>query len=195
MTMKEINRLAMQDAEIESPEGLRAASGIYDRIIRDQSTAPADMIQDDIWGTTLPNGMLLWFSFDFEWADLPSEPILRRGDPPKWVGTPPGFTFRSGISDAKVTVETDEFQESDDAEEREATHVTPKGYIVTVEAHGLDRAEVFTCPSWHEVQQRCRRVEHELDESHMERHHLCEDMDGNITPEACWFCERGMAGG
>ena len=153
------------------------------------------MIQDDIWGTTLPNGMLLWFSFDFEWADLPSEPILRRGDPPKWVGTPPGFTFRSGISDAKVTVETDEFQESDDAEEREATHVTPKGYIVTVEAHGLDRAEVFTCPSWHEVQQRCQRVEHELDESHMERHHLCEDMDGNITPEACWFCERGMAGG
>ena len=101
MTMKEINRLAMQDAETESPEGLRAASGIYDRIIRDQSTAPADMIQDDIWGTTLPNGMLLWFSFDFEWADLPSEPILRRGDPPKWVGTPPGFTFRSGISDAR----------------------------------------------------------------------------------------------
>ena len=185
----------MQDAKSESPEGLRAASDIYDRIIKDQSRVPADMIQDDIWGTNLPNGMLRWFGFDFDWADLPSEPILRRGDPPTWVGTPPGFTFKSGISDAKVTIETDEFRESDDAEEREATHVTPKGYIVTVEAHGLDRAEVFTCPSWHEVQQRCRRVEHELDESHMERHHLCDDMDGNITPEACWFCERGMAGG
>ena len=153
------------------------------------------MVQDDIWGTPLPNGMLLWFGFDFDWADLPSEPLLRRGDPPKWVGTPPGFTFKSGISDAKVTIETDEFRESDDNEEREATHVTPKGYIVTVEAHGLDRAEVFTCPSWHEVQQRCRTMEHRLDESHMERHVPCEDMDGNLTAETCSFCELGLAGG
>ena len=61
--------------------------------------------------------------------------------------------------------------------------------------HGLDRAEVFTCPSWHEVQQRCRRIEQQLDESHMERHDPCEDMDGNLTPEACQFCEQGMAGG
>ena len=53
----------------------------------------------------------------------------------------------------------------------------------------------FTCPDWHEVQQRCRSVEHQLDESHMERHHHCEDADGNLTPEACQFCERGMAGG
>ena len=166
-----------------------------------QSTAPADMIQDDIWGTNLPNGMLLWFGFDFAWADLPSEPILHLGDPTKWVGTSPGFTFKIGISDAKVTIETNEFEESDDSEEpddneeREATHMTPKGYIVTILAHGLDRADVFTCPDWHEVQQRCRSVEHELDESHMERHLPCEDADGNLTPEACLFCELGMAGG
>ena len=160
-----------------------------------QSRVPADMIQGDIWGTNLPNGLLVWFGFDFDWADLPSDPMLRRGDPPKWVGTPPGFTFKIGISDAKVTIETDEFQESHDNEEREATHVTPKGYIVTIQAHGLDRADVFTCPGWHEVQQRCRSVEHELDESHMERHLLCDDIDGNLTPEACLFCERGMAGG
>ena len=196
MTNDEINRLAMQDAKSESPEGLRAASDIYDRIIKDQSRVPADMIQDDIWGTNLPNGMLRWFGFDFDWADLPSEPILRRGDPTTWVGTPPGFTFKSGISDAKVTIETDELQESDDAEEREATHVTPKGYIVTVEAHGLDRAEVFTCPSWHEVSAEMpEEWNTSWTKAHMERHHLCDDMDGNLTPEACWFCERGMAGG
>ena len=73
--------------------------------------------------------------------------------------------------------------------------MTPKGYIVTVEAHGLDRAEVFTCPSWHEVQQRCRTMEHRLDESHMERHDPCEDMDGDLTAETCSFCELGLAGG
>ena len=195
MTKDEITRLAMRDAETESPENLRAAAGIYDRLKRSQRTAPADMVQDDLLGTPLPNGMLLWFGFDFDWADLPSEPLLRRGDPPKWVGTPPGFTFKSGISDAKVTIETDEFRESNDNEEREATHVTPKGYIVTVEAHGLDRAEVFTRPSWHEVQQRCRTMEHRLDESHMDRHVSCEDLDGNLTAETCSFCELGLAGG
>ena len=195
MTKDEITRLAMRDAETESPEGLKAAEGIYDRLTRSQRTAPADMIQDDIWGTNLPNGSLVWFGYDFDWADLPNDSVLRRGDPPKWVGTPPGFTFKIGISDAKVTIETDGFERSDDNEEREATHVTPKGYIVTIEAHGLDRADVFTCPDWYEVQQRCRRVEHELDESHMERHLPCDDADGNLTPEACQFCERGMAGG
>ena len=195
MTKEEINRLAMQDAETESSEGLRAASGIYDRLTRNRSTTPAAIVQDDIWGTTLPNGMLLWFGFDFDWADLPGEPLLRRGDPPRWVGTPPGFTFKSGISDAKVTIETDGFQENDDYEDAETTHVTPKGYIVTVEAHGLDRAEVFTCPSWHEVQQRCRRMEQQLDESHMDRHDSCEGTDGNPTPDACLFCERGLVGG
>ena len=88
-----------------------------------------------------------------------------------------------------MTIEADEFRESDDAEEQDVAQVTPKGYTVTIQAHGLDRADVFTCPDWHEVQQRCRSVEHQLDESHMERHHLCEDADGNLTPEACLFCE------
>ena len=110
MTRDEIARLAMRDAETESPENLRAASDIYDRLIRKERTASAVMVQDDIQGTTLPNGMLLWFGFDFEWADLPDEPLMGRDDPPRWVGTPPGFTFRTGISDAKVTVETDGFK-------------------------------------------------------------------------------------
>ena len=194
MTKDEIKRLAMRDAETESSENLRAAAGIYDRLIRSQRTTSAIMVQDDLLGTPLPNGMLLWFGFDFEWADLPDEPLLRGDEKPRWVGSLPGFTFRTGISDAKVTIETDEFEQNDDNEEREATHVTPKGYIVTVEAHGLDRAEVFTCPSWHEVQQRCRTMEHRLDESHMERHVSCEDLDG-VSPDACSFCERGLAGG
>ena len=193
MTRDEAARLAIRDAETESPENLRAASGIYDRLIRGQRTAPTVMVQDDIQGTPLPNGMLLWF--DFDWADLPDEPLLRRDDPPRWVGTLPGFTFRTGISDAKVTVETDGFEQNGDCEDEETTQVTPKRYIVTVEAPGLDHAEVFTCPSWHEVQQRCRRMEHRLDESHVERHAPCEDTDGNLTPDACLFCERGLAGG
>ena len=43
------------------------------RLTRSQSTAPADMVQDDIWGTNLPNGMLLWFGFDFDWAAVAKE--------------------------------------------------------------------------------------------------------------------------
>ena len=195
MTKDEITRLAMRDAETESPENLRAAADIYDRLKRSQRTASAIMVQDDILGTPLPNGMLLWFGFDFEWADLPDEPLLPRDDRPRWVGSLPGFTFRTGISDAKVTVETDEFEQNDDSEDGEIPMATPKGYIVTVEAHGLDRALVFTCPSWHEVQQRCRKMEHRLDESHMERHDPCVDADGNLTADACSFCERGLAGG
>ena len=194
MTRDEIAQLAMRDAETESLENLRAASDMYDRLIRKQRTGTAVMVQDDIQGTPLPNGTLRRFGFDFEWADLPDEPLLRQGDPPRWVGTPPGFTLRTGISDAKVTVETDGFKPNDDCEDGETSHATPEKYIVTVEAHGLDRAEVFTCPNWHEVQQRCRGMEHRLDESHIERHALCEDMDGNLTPDACSFCERGPAG-
>ena len=194
MTRDEIARLAMRDAETESPENLRAASDIYDGLIRKQRTGSAVMVQNDIQGTPLPNGMLLWFGFDFEWADLPDEPLLPRDAPPRWVGTPPGFTFRTGISDAKVTVETYGFKQNGDCEDNEILLATPKRYIVTVEAHGLDRAEVFTCSSWHEVQQRCRRMEHRLDESRVERHDPCEDMDGNLTQDACLFCERGLAG-
>ena len=95
MTKEEINRLAMQDAEGESPENLRAASGIYDRLTRSRSRVPADMIQDDIWGTNLPNGLLVWFGFDFDWADLPNDPVLRRGDPPKMGGNPARFHLQN----------------------------------------------------------------------------------------------------
>ena len=48
MTKDEITRLAMRDAETESPENLRAAADIYDRLKRSQRAAPANMVQDDI---------------------------------------------------------------------------------------------------------------------------------------------------
>ena len=196
MTKEEITRLAMLDAETESPENLRAAADIHDRLIRSQRTGSTPIIvQDDISGTTLPNGSLKWFGYEFDWANLPDEPLLRRDETPRWVGSWSGFIFTTGISDAKVTVEADEFERDDDDEEVERIHVTPKRYTVTVEAHGLDRAEVFTCPSWHEVQQKCRTMEYQLDESEMERHLLCYDEDGNTTADTCLFCERGLAGG
>ena len=196
MTKEEIMRLAMLDAETESLENLRAAADIYDRLIRSQRRGSNPIIvQDDISGTPLPNGSLHWFGFDFHWADLPDEPLLREDDPPRWVGSWPGFTFKTGVSDARVTVEIDEFEQDGDYEEWERIHVTPKRYIVTVEAHGLARTEVFTCPSWHEVQQKCRTMEYQLDEGEMERHLLCYDEDGNTTADTCLFCERGTPGG
>ena len=84
MTKEEIARLAMLDAETESLENLRAAAGIYDRLIRSQKrTSNPIIVQDDIFGTTLPNGMLKWFNYDFDWADLPDEPLLRRDETPR----------------------------------------------------------------------------------------------------------------
>ena len=49
MTKDEITRLAMRDTETESPENLRAAAGIYDRLIRSQRTTSAiRVVQDDL---------------------------------------------------------------------------------------------------------------------------------------------------
>ena len=48
MTKEEIARLRMLDAETESPENLKAAAGIYDRLIRSQRTASTIIVQDDI---------------------------------------------------------------------------------------------------------------------------------------------------
>ena len=74
MTNDETNQLASQDA---------------------QSRASADMVQDDIWGTHLPNGMLLWFGFDFAWADLPSETHPAPGRPDKMGRNPARLHFQN----------------------------------------------------------------------------------------------------
>ena len=79
----------------------------------------------------------------------------------------------------------------DDYEHSEA----PKQYDVAIRAHGLDQDEELTCKDWHEVQQRCRTLEQQLDESHAERHASCENQDGDLSEDACAFCERGQKGG
>ncbi len=158
-----------------------------------QTPQPGALIQNDAWNTPLPNGMLRWFGFDFDRAELPDDPLLYRGDPPQWTGHLPGFTFRAGVADASVTIEVEDFETDQDSEEDYITTVIPIQYRVTISAHGMDRPDSFTCPSWHEVQQRCRQAEYALDESRDERHALCEDEDGNPTEDTCSFCERGVA--
>ena len=102
----------------------------------------------------------------------------------------PGFIHQTSISDAKVIIEVDKFER--DADDYESTTVLPKKYQITFDAHGLDRVKVFSCSTWREVQQTCRRMENQLDESRDERHTLCEDEQGNLTAATCSFCERGQ---
>ena len=190
MEKDQITRLALRDAANESDENLRAAGRIYDGLTNHGRPSQSNLIQDDIWGTPLPNGMLKWFGYDFDRVELPEDPVLRGGDPPQWVGTLPGFTYRTGISDARITVETDGFKNEGDEEEEE-TRVTPERYTIAVRAHGFDRDQEAACPDWHQVQQTCRSIERQLDETYHERHNLCQDEEGETTADACSFCERG----
>ena len=189
MKSDQITWLAMRDAETETDENLRAAANLYDRLRRNHTQGL--MVQDDIMGTPLPNGLLQWFGFDFERVDLPDTPLLKHGENPIWVGTPPGFTMKTGAADARIEIRAEEFEPDPEYEGSAA----PRQYTVTVRAHGLDRDEEVTCKDWHEVQQRCRILEQRLDESHADRHAACGDQDGNLSEDACAFCERGQKGG
>ena len=60
---------------------------------------------------------------------------------------------------------------------------------MTVTAHGLQTGTT-KCASWREVQQHCRRIEREMEESFDERHAACGDESGT-SGNACTFCERG----
>ena len=191
MNREEITRLAMRDAGTEMLENLEPAAAILDHLTASQP--PAIMLQDDITGTPLPNGMLHWFGFDFERVDLPGAPVLKHGEPPIWVGSLPGFTCRTGVADARVVISADQFQP--DRDDDDAAYAAPREYSVAVTAHGFDRDEVFSCPDWHEVQQRCRRLEQRLDESQAERHAHCLDEQGGVSENACAFCELGQTGG
>lgn len=146
------------------------------------------LVQNDIWQTPLPNGSLRRFGFDFDRVELPDEPVLRGEEKPRWIGEPPQFVHRSGISDANLTVEVDEFTETQEYED-DPVVAEPKRYRVTLDAHGMNRPETFTCASWREVQQRCARAEARLDESHAERHEHCVDDMGMATEHACRSCE------
>ena len=91
MDKDHIKQLALQDADTETEEGLTAAANMYDKLTRNRTQAT--MVQDDIMGTPLPNGLLQWFGYDFEHVDLPDTPLLKHGDNPVWVGTLHGFVM------------------------------------------------------------------------------------------------------
>ena len=182
-------RFALQDAETETDENLKAAANLYDRLRRNRTQAA--MVQDDIMGTPLPNGLLRWFGYDFERVDLPDTPLLKHGDSPVWIGTINGFIMKTGVADARVEIRAEQFK----PDEEDEGSVAPKQYDVAIRAHGLDRDEEVTCKDWHEVQQKCRTLEQWLDESHAERHASCENQDGYLSEDACAFCERGQKGG
>ena len=204
MDKNHIKQLALQDAdrlteeslteeslteESLTEESLTAAADMYDKLVRNHTQAT--MVQDDIMGTPLPNGLLQWFGYEFERVDLPDIPLLKHGDYPIWLGTPRGFAIKTGVADALVEIRAEQF-ETDEEDEGSAA---PTHYELTIKAHGLERAEEITCKHWHEVQQKCRAVEQSLDDSHAERHALCQDEDGNLSENACAFCERGQKGG
>ena len=189
MNKHEIMYFALRDADTETDEGLTAAANMYDKLTRNH--AQATMVQDDITGTPLPNGLLQWFGFDFQRVNLPDTPLLKHGDPPIWVGTLPGFTIQTGVADALVVIRAEQF-ETDEEEEGSAA---PTSYQLTIRAHGFEKEEEVTCKHWHDIQQKCRLLEQRLDNSHAERHALCQDEDNNLSEDACAFCERGQKGG
>ena len=197
--MTEISReraagLARRDADSESMENLEAADAIWDKLA-DRTSHNALMVQDDVWGTLLPNGLLRWFGFEFERAELPDEGLLPHDERPRWVGNPPIFIFRTGVADAGVKVSAEGMEIPEDTLEEDDGYAVPSLYRVEIRAHGLEHPEEFTCRDWHEVQMRCRQLERRLDDSHGERHAGCTDEQGESSPEACLFCERGMPGG
>ncbi len=188
MTPEQAYRYALSDADTESPENLQAAAAIYDRIARQGNPT---LVQDDIQGTPLPNGLLRWFGFDFDRVGLPDEPLLPKEERPRWTGPIPGFTYTMGVADAKITVTVDEFQPDPDCEGTETEGVLPKEYRVTARAQGLDDRRGMTFRTWREVQEFCRRLESQLDESYLERHHGCRDDQDNLTGDSCSHCELG----
>lgn len=149
----------------------------------------ATLVQNDLFGSHLPNGMLYWWGFDFNRVDMPDEPALTGEEPPRWVGCLPGFFAEMHVLDAKVMIEADEFELGDE-EEGTDDEASPTSFRITVDAPGAEERETFTCRSWPEVQQTMRRTERTLDESFVDRHHRCADENGGPTEDACDLCAR-----
>jgi len=146
------------------------------------------VVQDDVWDTPLPNGLLRWFGFDFDRVEIPQEPLLNGGDPPRWIGEPPGFVYRCPLADGRAVIEIDEFDETELDDDMESLEATPRYYRVLISAHGMYVDQAFACRSWQEVRARCRRAQHALDESYDERHQNCVDGEGRSTADACDQC-------
>ena len=141
--------------------------------------------QDNFMNTLMPNGLLRWHGFDFDHVELPDDPLLPREDAPVWIGSAPGFQFKHGILDAKVTVDVDQWDVEEDPSYDTAT---PKCFRLVVIAHGFDHPQTSVWPSWHEVQQAATRIEQALDYDFNQRHADCENESGNPTEDACSFC-------
>ena len=173
---------------LECPCGARATrrpAPEGSRITDLQEPGGGRMVQDDLLGTNLPNGSLLWFGYDFERARLPDTPLLPHGDYPVWTGVPPGFEWRTRLVDAQVLTEAEELAPERGGDE-DSDHV-PGVYRITVSAHGM-ADEVTTAATWHEAQVRMAGLENRLVDSHEERHSICMDDDGNSTAESCDYC-------
>lgn len=160
------------------------------RYVAVQAPDGGAMVQADAFDTHLPNGMLLWFGYDFERVQLPATPLLPDGEPPRWKGTTaPGFTWEFVILDGKVTVDAADLEAAPDAgQDAEDADWAPGNYNITVNAHGVEPAAVFTVENWCQAQALCALLENRLLDSHEERHSVCLDDEGRGTAEACDYC-------
>ncbi len=140
------------------------------------------LVQNDVWHTPLPNGSPRWF--DFERVELPDEPVLRGEVPPQWVANGPRLICRSSVTDAKITIEIDEFDETELQNDVESVEATPSYFRVSINAHGMRESEIFTCWTWQEVQARCAHALEALDENYLQLHGPCRDAYDNPTAEA-----------
>ena len=151
-----------------------------------RAVAAADMTQDDPWGTYLPQGSLRWYGFDFDHVRLPYEPLMDDGESTAWIGNPPEFVHRRRVHDADLEVTTHGF-ECDDTRE-ESLDVLPKAYLVNVRAQGMPKTAT-ECADWTQVQQHCRQLAREIEETYDERHAPCQDADGRPTAASCITCQ------
>ena len=62
------------------------------------------MFHADPWKTALPNGLLRWFGYPFDRAQLPDERLFHGRSRPRWVGAGGTFVHRTRISDARVAI-------------------------------------------------------------------------------------------
>ncbi len=155
-----------------------------------RTPAAAEMVQDDLWNTPLPNSSLRWFGFDFDRIRLPYQRLSDDEQNPKWVGAAPGFFCRYKIVDGEATVEVNEYQPLND-DDNDTKEVLPSRYYLTVKAHGLSQGEKTVHTYWHEVKQQYIRMERMLDQTHDDRHHICRDENDRPTQNACQPCELG----
>ena len=127
-----------------------------------QEPPPAVLLQNDTWRTPLPNGMLRWFGFDFDRAEMPDEPLLPGGRKTQWVGANGRFFHQTSISDAWVTIEVAQFKTNGQPMGEFTRSVVPREFRVSVQIKGEESPEISCYEDWTDVQQHCRSAEQKL---------------------------------